>query len=190
MNAILFRTTSILRLSLLCPVLVAFLFGLQLASVFGEDEGNDSAAPKEQLPVWALDAGWPDHGIQREDASLNVDLTGTYFGTSWGTVMLKKTEKGSYEGTYSDTYSKDVGRIKLQWSTKSMRFEGTWGEGDHRGGKISIRVLPDGKSIRGAWTTREDCKIRPGIPSLADLEWKPVPGVGKLPRLKVEHSDF
>ena len=75
------------------------------------------------------------------------------------------------QGLYSDTYRQDIGRLTLKWSTASHRWEGTWGEGKHRYGMISIRVLPDG-SIRGAWTTNKDCLIRPGVPALSDLEWK------------------
>ena len=59
-----------------------------------------------------------------------------------------------------------------------------------RSANISIRVRADGKEIRGAWTTNKDCKIKPGIPSLADLEWTPVKGKDKAPKFKVKRSNF
>jgi hypothetical protein len=190
MNAILFRTSAFLRLSLLGPVLVAILFVAQLASVVGETEADESGGPKDRVP--ALSVLPPDHGwgVPAAGASFEVDLTGRYFGTSWGQVTLKKVGTQTYEGTYSDTYRTGVGHIKLQWSSESMRYEGTWGEGVHRGGEISIRVRADGKAIRGAWTTNKDCEIKPGIPSLVDLEWTPVKGKDKALKLKGKTSDF
>jgi len=100
------------------------------------------------------------------------DLAGTWSGSNWGQVELIPGEDETYTGTYSDTYGKDTGRLRVRWSAQTRRFEGTWSEGAYRHGRVSIRVLSGGKAIRGAYTTDLSCEIRPGIPALADLEWK------------------
>lgn len=102
-------------------------------------------------------------------------LSGTWQGMDWGIVTLKQVAANTYEGTYTDTYRTAVGRIKLAWSAESGRFDGTWGEGTYRHGTISVRILPNRKGIRGAWTTDKSCEHRPGLPALSDLDWTPVP---------------
>jgi RNA polymerase sigma factor (sigma-70 family) len=110
------------------------------------------------------------------------DPSGHWHGDNWGNVKLAAAGKGFYEGTYSDTFGKDVGKIRVSWSTDSNRFEGTWSEGTYRFGRISLRVTEDGKVIRGAYSCDPKCDFRPGIPSLADLQWRR----GKSPITNVE----
>lgn len=129
-----------------------------------------AALPVSALPF--IPAEQPD--APRIDQKLPT-LAGTWRGTDWGTVTLKQVSANTYEGTYTDTYGTAVGRIKLAWSQESKRFDGTWGEGTYRHGTISVRILPDRKGIRGAWTTDKSCEHRPGIPALSDLDWVAVP---------------
>src|SRR5262249_47721577 len=56
------------------------------------------------------------------------DLSGTWQGDGWGTVVLRTTNKGEFTGTYTDTFGKDVGRIAVRWTSASRRYEGTWSE--------------------------------------------------------------
>jgi RNA polymerase sigma factor (sigma-70 family) len=108
------------------------------------------------------------------------DLTGVWHDDDWGTVKLTAAGKGVYEGTYSGTFGKDVGKIRVVWSADSKQFEGTWSEGTYRFGRLSLRLGDGGKSIRGAYSCDPKCEYKPGIPSLADLQW--VRGEGTIDR--------
>jgi RNA polymerase sigma factor (sigma-70 family) len=99
------------------------------------------------------------------------DLSGTWQGEGWGTVVLRSTKKGVFDGTYTDTFGKDVGRIAVEWSTASRRYEGTWSEGKFRFGRIALEAVKNGEEISGAWTTDPKCEHQPGVPSLASLRW-------------------
>jgi RNA polymerase sigma factor (sigma-70 family) len=101
------------------------------------------------------------------------DLSGTWQGDGWGTVVLRTAAKGDFEGTYTDTYGKDVGRITVGWSTASRQYEGTWSEGTYRFGRIALEAAK-GETIAGAYTTDPKSEIRPGVPSLASLSWTKV----------------
>ncbi len=98
------------------------------------------------------------------------DLSGTWQGDDWGTVVLRPANDGGYEGTYSDTFGKDVGRIAVTWSKVSRRYEGTWSEGTFRFGRIALDAPKDG-AISGAYTTDPKCEHQPGVPALASLRW-------------------
>jgi RNA polymerase sigma factor (sigma-70 family) len=105
-----------------------------------------------------------------ESRAAMADLSGTWQGNGWGTVVLKQAKKGEYAGTYTDTYGKDVGRITVVWSTASGQYEGTWSEAKYRFGRIALEAK-DGETIAGAYTTDPKCEHRPGVPSLANLRW-------------------
>jgi len=114
------------------------------------------------------------------------DLSGTWYGNEWGTVVLQSTKNGEFEGTYSDTFGKDVGRIAVRWSTASRRYEGSWSEGKFRFGRIALEAGKNAEVITGAWTTDPKCEHEPGVPSLASLKWSKKPlaveGQEKLPQ--------
>lgn len=119
------------------------------------------------------------------------DLSGTWRGDGWGTVELQSTKKGVFEGTYTDTFGTDVGRIAVQWSTASRRYEGTWSEGKFRFGRIALEAAKDRAVISGAWTTDPKCEHEPGVPSLASLRWtrvKPAAGQSDQPSLALERA--
>ncbi len=97
------------------------------------------------------------------------DIAGRWTGEQWGNVLLEQKQPGRYDGTYTDTFGREDGTIQLKWSRIERRFKGTWGEGEDRYGKISVR--PVGDEIRGAWTTSKRSGISPGTPELADLSW-------------------
>lgn len=107
-----------------------------------------------------------------DDGKPMADLSGTWQGDDWGTVILRRAKDGAFEGTYTDTFGKDVGRIAVKWSAASKRYEGTWGEGKFRFGRIALEAPRDGKTISGAWTTDPNCEHQPGVPSLASLRWR------------------
>jgi hypothetical protein len=100
------------------------------------------------------------------------DLSGTWTGDEWGTVVLQQTKDGGFDGTYTDTFGKDVGRISVRWTPASRRFEGTWSEGRFRFGHIALEAAGGGGAITGAYTTDPNCTINPGVPSLASLRWR------------------
>ena len=97
------------------------------------------------------------------------DISGKWTGDGWGRVTLEENAPGQYEGTYTDTFGEEGGALRLKWSRIERRFNGTWGEGEDRFGKISVRLV-DGE-VRGAWTTNKKSEINPGTPELADLLW-------------------
>jgi RNA polymerase sigma factor (sigma-70 family) len=102
------------------------------------------------------------------------DLSGTWQGDDWGTVVLQRTKKGEFAGTYTDTFGTDVGRITVQWSPASGRYEGTWSEGKLRFGRIALQPANDGKAISGVWTADPKCEHQPGVPGQASLRWSRV----------------
>ena len=106
-----------------------------------------------------------------------ANISGSWRGENWGQVELSlKSAKAPDDaamclGTYSDTFEGQPGTIRLVWLPKNQRFEGTWSEGKQRTGKLVIRLLPDGNTIRGSWTTDSTSTIQPGRPEHSDLEW-------------------
>ncbi len=98
------------------------------------------------------------------------DLSGTWEGNSWGIVTLRRTD-GGYEGTYTDTFGKDTGRISLRWSPRSGGFEGAWGEGKYRFGRLSVRAGADGKPVEGSYRADSGCEHQPGTPASEDFQW-------------------
>jgi serine/threonine protein kinase len=97
------------------------------------------------------------------------DISGDWTGEGWDKVVLHQTGPTEYAGTYTDTVGKEPGKIELKWSRIECRYNGTWGEGKDRFGKISVHQV--GAEIRGAWTTDRKSEINPGTPELADLLW-------------------
>jgi hypothetical protein len=121
------------------------------------------------------------------------DLSGTWQGDGWGTVVLRPTKKkGAFDGTYTDTFGKDVGRIAVRWSAASRRHEGTWSEGKFRFGRIALEAVKNGEAITGAWTTDPKCEHEPGVPSLASLRWSKKPAAAEdreqLPQKKEKEA--
>jgi RNA polymerase sigma factor (sigma-70 family) len=121
--------------------------------------------------VWSRVTAQPELPIREVPMP---DLSGTWQGDGWGTVVLRAATKGEFEGTYTDTYGKAVGRIKVRWSVASRQYEGTWSEGTYRFGRIALEVAKDSLKISGAYTTDPKCEHQPGVPSLAGLRWAKV----------------
>ncbi len=57
--------------------------------------------------------------------------------------------------------------LRLKWSRVERRFNGVWGLGDDRSGKISLRLVDN--EIRGGWTTDKNSQLESGTPRLGDL---------------------
>lgn len=109
--------------------------------------------------------------------TLPPDITGQWRIVRWGNdahllqSIQIESQDSKWTGSYRD-WSKTVrGNIELTWSVQSRQFEGTWFEYDHRSGKLAIRLLPDGKTIRGSWTTDAGSKTSDKEPAHSDLEW-------------------
>lgn len=116
-----------------------------------------------------------------ELTEVQPDLSGTWQGTSWGTVVLRPTKKGTFAGTYSDTWGVDVGRIVVQWSATAGRYEGIWYEGKYRSGRVVLEVGGPGEEITGTWSADLKCEQSPGVPGRASLRWsrpKAAPAIG------------
>jgi RNA polymerase sigma factor (sigma-70 family) len=126
--------------------------------------------------VWQTQArtGRADPLVELPAAEPVPDLCGTWQGDGWGTVVLRRAKEARFEGTYTDTFGKDVGRIAVRWTRESRRYEGTWGEGRFRFGRIALEAAKAGDAISGAWTTDPKCEHQPGVPSLASLRWSRV----------------
>ena len=95
MNAIIFRTSAFLRLSLLGPILVAVLFVAQLASVGGETEVVESGVLKDQVPAASFllpDHGW---GVPAPGASFEVDSDRTLLRDLLGTGCAQEGRKAN-----------------------------------------------------------------------------------------------
>jgi RNA polymerase sigma factor (sigma-70 family) len=111
-------------------------------------------------------------------------MTGPWHSDDWGTVKLRPAGKGAHEGTYSGTFGKALGRIRVSWSAASGHYEGTWGEGTYRFGRLSFRVAEDGKSVRGAYSADPRCEYRPAsIPNPAELHWQRGEGPARHPEV-------
>jgi RNA polymerase sigma factor (sigma-70 family) len=121
------------------------------------------------------------------------DLSGTWQGDGWGTVVLRPAKAGEFAGTYTDTFGTDTGRISVRWTPVSGRFEGTWGEGKFRFGRIALEAVKDGNVVSGAWTTDPNCEHQPGVPGLASLRWtraKPAARQGEGDDKKPDQKGF
>ena len=62
------------------------------------------------------------------------------------------------------------GTLHLKWSRLERRFNGSWGKGDDRNGKLSVRLVDN--EIRGGWTTNKGSQKESSSPRLADLTWR------------------
>jgi hypothetical protein len=98
------------------------------------------------------------------------DLSGRRHGAGWGIVELERTHDGGYDGTYSSTYGQAEGRIRLDWSPRTGRYEGTWSEGTFRFGKVSVWVTRDG-AARGVYSADSNCEFQPGVPVHQEFQW-------------------
>jgi RNA polymerase sigma factor (sigma-70 family) len=151
-------------------VAVVLLLGFLAAGVsvlFARSSALANQSPATEEKVKAPPRQEPE--LARPGAAL-PDLSGTWQGDDWGTVILRPVKDGGFEGTYSDTFGQDVGRIAVRWSSASKRYEGTWSEGKYRFGRIALETPKDG-AISGAYTTDPKCEHQPGVPSLASLRW-------------------
>ena len=90
------------------------------------------------------------------------DIAGDWVSEEWGNVILEATKPGRYEGTLSGPPSD--GTMDLKWSRSEGRFNGTWKQSRHLGGKLSLRVVDS--QIRGAWTTSKKSEAAAGTPRL------------------------
>jgi serine/threonine protein kinase/peroxiredoxin len=94
-------------------------------------------------------------------------------------------------GFYPAISDKDKsGQVHVKWSRVERRFNGTWGTGDDRSGKLSLRMVDH--EIRGGWTTDKDAQRESGTPRLADLLWtrrRETVGKGVKPPTKGEAND-
>jgi hypothetical protein len=77
---------------------------------------------------------------------------GDWEGDDWGTVSFVGTR-----GSYSSTYGPDRGEIRLQ-RTEDGSYEGTWGEGERRHGKLKLR-FESGDVLVGEWTADDDSTL-------------------------------
>jgi hypothetical protein len=114
-----------------------------------------------------------DSGSGRVDATIIPDLSGTWESTEWGTVILAHSGD-AFEGTYTATHSKDIGRVRLWFSSRSGTFEGIWWEGRYRFGRLSIRA-PSGNVAQGSYSADQACEHRPGFPAAQAFRWTMVP---------------
>jgi hypothetical protein len=153
--------------SMLLTRLKAAVVVVVLASVLGWGAG---------AALWQARAAGQQAGPIEAELSLDdepmPDVSGTWQGEGWGTVVLRPTKiKGTLVGTYTDTFGKDVGRIAVRWSAGSRRYEGTWSEGKYRFGRIALEPAREGEAMSGAYTTDPKCEHQPGVPALASLRW-------------------
>ena len=105
------------------------------------------------------------------------DITGVTFRDvdTVDTTTDKADSKfdGKFEGMSGFAFrglDKNSGTLHLKWSRLERRFNGTWGKGVTRSGKMSLRLVDN--EIRGGWTTDEDVQLESGTPLLGDLLWK------------------
>jgi hypothetical protein len=125
--------------------------------------------------------------------SESPDIVGQWSGTDWGTVVLNRTNPGEYMGTYSHSVGTLPGEVQLKWSQRERRYNGTWREGEHQFGELSLRLVGD--EIRGAHTTDPKSKTDQPRPVLGDVTWtrsalKPVPARAAAPGPPAEPLDL
>ena len=105
------------------------------------------------------------------------DIAGSWRSDAWGAIELQHllvvTDPNgpTYAGTYTGVTNAKPGQMELKWVPQFRQFQGTWREGETRFGKLSIRLIPNGNTIRGSWTIDVDSKIDPDQPVFSDLEW-------------------
>jgi hypothetical protein len=80
-------------------------------------------------------------------------LEGEWEGGDWGRVAFV-----GMRGRYTGTYGPVPGEIVLEPMVDGQ-FEGTWGEGETRRGKLSVR-FESADVVVGRWTADPDCTIR------------------------------
>jgi hypothetical protein len=134
--------------------------------------GRFTAALLLVAPAGALSLA--DSGAARPDAAVMPDLSGRWEGRGWGAVTLRRAPGGGYEGTYTDTYGKGVGRLRLWFSPRSGAFEGTWGEGRYRYGRLSVRVAGGAGAAgpySGSYSADAACEYDPGSPAAEAFRW-------------------
>jgi len=64
----------------------------------------------------------------------------------------------------------ESGTLHLKWSRVERRFNGTWGVGENRNGRMSLRLV--GNEIRGGFTTDKESQLTTGTPLIGDLLWR------------------
>ena len=64
----------------------------------------------------------------------------------------------------------ESGTVHLKWSRVERRFNGTWGVGENRNGRMSLRLV--GNEIRGGFTTDKESQLTTGTPLIGDLLWR------------------
>ncbi len=105
------------------------------------------------------------------EASVAPDLAGSWRGTEWGNIVLKKVSDTQYTGGYIDRFGKHPGKIELRWSQTHGWFNGTWTEGENRSGGLLLSLV-DTNEIRGLSTTDREPKNETGKARLTDVVWE------------------
>lgn len=105
-------------------------------------------------------------------ATVPVDISGTWKGEQWSSVSLSSVEEASgwYNGTFTDADGSQ-GAIQLEWSRLTRRYTGRWKSADERSGNITLRAGANAQ-LRGAISADPDSQVLPGVPRLRDLSWQ------------------
>eukprot|EP00456_Euglypha_rotunda_P018530 TRINITY_DN1663_c0_g1_i2.p1 TRINITY_DN1663_c0_g1~~TRINITY_DN1663_c0_g1_i2.p1 ORF type:complete len:548 (+),score=79.82 TRINITY_DN1663_c0_g1_i2:3454-5097(+) len=120
-----------------------------------------------------------DHGLPADTVEV-PSLAGVWQGGEWGIVKIELQDApggGSdglqFGGTYHEIESDRVlGNFVIRLSERrSGHYEGVWKEKNDRQGRLSVRVLADGETIRGSWTTDAGATTNTSRPEFGDLEW-------------------
>ncbi len=90
-------------------------------------------------------------GISWLSGAAVPNVEGKWHDEVWGEVTLTPSTPGEYDGSFRGVDGKTNGLIRLRWSRKEGRFNGTWSDGASQAGRISLR--PANGEIRGALTT-------------------------------------
>lgn len=138
--------------------------------------GSNSGDPESYVPPHDPDA--PANAVELPS------LEGVWQGGDWGTVKIElqdaPEEPGDaargpqFGGTYHDIKTgRVIGTFVLTVPKRqSSYYEGIWKKDDGRKhGRLSVRALADGKTIRGSWTTDTGDAAKSDRPDFGDLEW-------------------
>jgi hypothetical protein len=159
------------------------------------DEGNDSpntpprhtgpASDRQQSSDSKPDDLWHDADVPYNSLEV-VSVEGVWQAGDWGIVTIRRqvapdesrdgTDGMQVKGTSIDKSGKARRDFVLTLSERRPRFEGTWHElqGDGPGGqsgRLSLRALETGKTIRGSWKTDTDAATKSEISEFGDFEW-------------------
>ena len=149
------------------------------------------ASQAESMPQKLLDVlllgrcshefSWPRRAADGQYYQVCL-LCAVEFKYDWAT--MRRTERLQHEAEEAAASSKRRPHArKPTWVPRARRIRldapvryrvknlGTWSEGTYRFGRLALRLTDDGKCVRGAYSCDPKCDYKPGIPSLADLQW-------------------